>query len=105
MPELLLPPSTLPTSRYGLWASEDMLQVQSYEAIGRAELVCVQDEFTFFMEDAASKLLVVPASGNTAAEEAAFKLNVPVWSIALSWTSGICCTLACCSRLVQFDQN
>eukprot|EP00897_Mesotaenium_endlicherianum_P001322 jgi/Mesen1/1217/ME000129S00316 len=46
-----------------------------------------QDEFKFFMEDAHSKLLLVPAaSGNPAAEQAAAALGVPVAG-ALDWAA------------------
>lgn len=44
---------------------------------------CVQDEYRFYMEDAASKLLLVPASGNKHAEAAASGLNVPVAAMQL----------------------
>jgi hypothetical protein len=47
-----------------------------------------QDEFRFYMEDAASKLLVVPVEGNAAAEKAAAELGIPVISIAVSWSKG-----------------
>ena len=35
-----------------------------------------QDEFAFFIEDASSKLLLVPSGGNAPAEQAAAKLKV-----------------------------
>ena len=47
-----------------------------------------QGEFEFFIEDAASKLLLVPASGNKLAEQAASKLNVPIATLRISGSSG-----------------
>lgn len=41
------------------------------------------------MEDAASKLLLVPASGNKLAEEAAEALNVPIGAICAQSKSGL----------------
>lgn len=46
------------------------------------------DEFSFFMEDAASKLLVLPSQGNAAAERAAAALHVPVATCVVSWSKG-----------------
>ena len=46
------------------------------------------DEFKFFMEDAASKLLVLPTQGNAAAQKAAAVLSVPIATCALSWSKG-----------------
>lgn len=43
-----------------------------------------QDEFTWYMEDAQSKLLLLPASGNAAASAAAASLSIPVATAALS---------------------
>lgn len=43
----------------------------------------MQDEYTFYMEDASSKLLLVPATGSKHAEAAASRLNVPVASMQL----------------------
>lgn len=43
----------------------------------------MQDEYKFYMEDAASKLLLVPASGSKHAEAAASGLNVPVAAMQL----------------------
>jgi hypothetical protein len=40
------------------------------------------------MQDAASKLLLVPVRGNKAAESAAASLNIPTATIAVSWTDG-----------------
>lgn len=48
------------------------------------------DEFRFFMEDASSKLLVLPTKGNKAAEEAAAGLRVPVATCKVSWDEGAC---------------
>ncbi len=48
-----------------------------------------QGEFQFFIEDAASKLLLVPASGNKLAEQAASKLSVPIAALHISEASGI----------------
>ena len=42
-----------------------------------------QDEYSLYMEDAASKLLLVPATGSKHAEAAASKLRVPVASMQL----------------------
>lgn len=47
-----------------------------------------QDEFKFYMQDAASKLLLVPVRGNKAAESAASSLNIPIATVAVSWTDG-----------------
>ena len=47
-----------------------------------------QDEFRFFMEDAASKLLVLPTQGNAAAQRAAAALRVPIATCAVSWSKG-----------------
>lgn len=52
------------------------------------------DEFKFFMEDAASKLLVVPSQGNTSAEAAAKALGIPVATIVTSWSKGGVCSQA-----------
>eukprot|EP00658_Telonema_sp_P-2_P023379 TRINITY_DN19364_c0_g1_i1.p1 TRINITY_DN19364_c0_g1~~TRINITY_DN19364_c0_g1_i1.p1 ORF type:complete len:443 (+),score=107.56 TRINITY_DN19364_c0_g1_i1:196-1524(+) len=41
-------------------------------------------EFTFFMEDVAARLLLVPETGNPEAEAAAHKLNIPVYSALLT---------------------
>lgn len=46
------------------------------------------DEFSFFMEDAASKLLVLPSQGNAAAQQAATALRVPVATCVVSWSKG-----------------
>ena len=40
------------------------------------------------MRDAASKLLLVPARGNRAAERAASSLNIPTATVSVSWTDG-----------------
>ena len=47
-----------------------------------------QDEVKFYMGDAASKLLLVPARGNREAEKAAADLNVPAATISVSWSEG-----------------
>lgn len=44
----------------------------------------MQDEFKFYLEDAQSKLLIVPAGGNVTAEGAAEDLGVPVAVFAFS---------------------
>lgn len=44
---------------------------------------CTQDEFKFYLEDASSKLLVVPRGGNASAEAAAQQLGVPVASFVI----------------------
>ncbi|EIE20280.1 acetyl-CoA synthetase-like protein [Coccomyxa subellipsoidea C-169] len=46
------------------------------------------DEFKFYMQDAASKLLLVPVRGNKEAESAASSCNIPVASVSVSWTDG-----------------
>lgn len=43
-----------------------------------------QDEFRFYLEDAQSKLLIVPAGGNATAEAAAQELGVPQATFAFS---------------------
>ncbi len=48
----------------------------------------MQDEFKFYMQDAASKLLLVPVRGNKEAESAASSCNIPVASVSVSWTDG-----------------
>lgn len=48
----------------------------------------VQDEFKFYMEDAKSKLLLVPTSGNQNAEQAAKELGVPVAVLAFKQSGG-----------------
>ena len=52
-------------------------------------LSLLQDEFAFYLEDAKSSLLLVPANGNTNAEQAAAKLGVPVVAISSSYRNGI----------------
>ncbi|BDA45528.1 probable 2-hydroxyacyl-CoA lyase at C-terminar half [Coccomyxa sp. Obi] len=52
-----------------------------------------EDEFQFYMRDAASKLLLVPVSGNKAAERAASSLNIPTATVSVSWTDGGLSTL------------
>ena len=47
-----------------------------------------QDEVKFYVGDAASKLLLVPARGNREAEKAAAELNVPIATVSVSWTEG-----------------
>jgi hypothetical protein len=48
----------------------------------------MQDEFRFYMQDAASKLLLLPVKGNAQAEKAASGLNIPTASMSLSMTAG-----------------
>lgn len=48
----------------------------------------LQDEFQFYMRDAASKLLLVPNKGNKAAESAASCLIIPTATVSVSWTDG-----------------
>ena len=43
----------------------------------------LQDEYKFYMEDAGSKLLLVPASGSKHAEAAASGLSIPIASMQL----------------------
>lgn len=52
-------------------------------AATRQDGLLPQDEYGFYMEDAASKLLLVPATGSKHAEAAASKLSVPVASMQL----------------------
>ena len=47
-----------------------------------------EDEFRFYMEDAASKLLIVPKRGNKHAEAAASGLKVPIATFAISIMKG-----------------
>ena len=47
-----------------------------------------QDEFKFYYEDAKSRLVLVPASGNAQAEAAAGALKVPMASLAVRLGSG-----------------
>ena len=47
-----------------------------------------QDEFKFFMEDAKSKLLLVPSEGNSTAEKAASDLQVPIATLKITASSG-----------------
>ena len=54
-----------------------------------------EDENKFYMEDAASKLLIVPAHGSKHAEAAASGLNIPVASISILWAYGACSTPPC----------
>ena len=57
----------------------------------------LQGEFAFFIEDAASKLLLVPPAGNKLAEQAAADLNVPVAALSISKNSSeLCCTVSSC---------
>lgn len=46
------------------------------------------DEFKFFMDDAKSKLLLVPSEGNSTAEKAAADLSVPIAALQLT-SSGV----------------
>ena len=63
-----------------LLLSDHHRQVECIEGI---HAVALQDEFVFYLEDANSKLLVVPASGNAAAEAAAQDKCVPVATFRL----------------------
>ena len=47
-----------------------------------------QDEFKFYLEDASSKLLIVPVGGNRNAEAAAADVGVPV--ATFSMPHGVC---------------
>lgn len=47
------------------------------------------DEFEFYMDDAKSKLLIVPPEGNAAAQRAAAKLRVPVLTLRITWSKGM----------------
>ena len=47
-----------------------------------------EDEFKFYMEDAGSKLLIVPKRGNKHAEAAAAGLNVPIATFSISIMKG-----------------
>lgn len=46
------------------------------------------DEFEFYMDDAKSKVLIVPPEGNAAAQQAAAKLRVPVLTLRITWSKG-----------------
>ena len=63
----------------------------------------LQGEFEFFIEDAASKLLFVPASGNELAEQAASKLNVPIATLRISESSGL--VFDYCRELAMFSKS
>ena len=58
----------------------------------------MQDEYKFYMEDAASKLLLVPATGSKHAEAAASKLSIPVASMQLQQQSelALSSSVHCC---------
>lgn len=47
-----------------------------------------EEENKFYMEDAASKLLIVPARGSKHAEAAASGLNIPIVAISVNWAYG-----------------
>ena len=47
-----------------------------------------QDEFRFFMDDAGSKLLVLPTRGNAAAEGAAAELGTPTATFSVASSGG-----------------
>jgi hypothetical protein len=51
-------------------------------------LTTVQDEFSFYLEDTASKLLLLPADGNLAARQAAEKLKVPIAHLTVTVNPG-----------------
>ena len=53
-----------------------------------AKVWVLQDEFKFYLEDAKSKLLLVPKKGNAKAEAAARSLQVDIAAYSLSWSSG-----------------
>ncbi|KAG1660672.1 hypothetical protein FOA52_006833 [Chlamydomonas sp. UWO 241] len=46
------------------------------------------DEFLFYLEDTSSKLLLLPASGNKAAEQAAAKHRVPIATLSVAAVDG-----------------
>ena len=46
------------------------------------------------MDDAKSKLLLVPSEGNSTAEKAASDLSVPIATLALTSSGGECLTFA-----------
>lgn len=48
----------------------------------------LQDEFKFFMDDAKSRLLLVPSEGNSTAEKAAADLHVPIATFAITSSGG-----------------
>ena len=54
----------------------------------RRVTILLQDEYRFYMEDASSKLLLVPATGSKHAEAAASRLSVPVASMQLKQQGG-----------------
>ena len=51
-------------------------------------LAPLQDEFSFYLEDTACKLLLLPSEGNPAAEQAAAKHRVPVAKLAVAIGQG-----------------
>ena len=51
-------------------------------------LAPLQDEFSFYLEDTACKLLLLPSEGNPAAEQAATKHRVPVAKLAVAIGQG-----------------
>lgn len=60
----------------------------SISACTNAALLVSQDEFKFFMEDAKSKLLLVPSEGNSTAEKAASDLHVPIAALKITSSGG-----------------
>ena len=54
-----------------------------------------QDEFKFFMDDAKSKLLLVPTEGNSTAERAATDLHIPIATLALTSSGGTLTSIPC----------
>ena len=54
-----------------------------------ADVLPQQDEFAFFIEDASSKMLLVPSGGNAPAEQAAAKLNVPIATLHIVDNGGM----------------
>ena len=69
--------------------------------MGTPNLCCAQGEFKFYMQDAASKLLIVPARGNKASESAASSLTIPIAAISLGWTDGEDATLHTASLYIN----
>ena len=59
------------------------------------KLSVAQEEFHFYLEDARSRLLLVPAKGNAKAEQAASQLRVPVASLGLTNGRGASVSAAC----------
>lgn len=67
-----------------------------------------QDEFKFFMEDAKSKLLLVPSEGNSTAEKAATDLQLPIATLKITPSGGKHPTAKLhyfCSKILQFTTS